>query len=213
MNFSNQPAEPAFEARLEAWLTARPILPSPDFVERTLERVRAEGSLASAAWAGDDAALDSLLDHWLADQPLEPSFEPELLASRTRGTRTEREREEAAPGKRWLVFPAWLHSVGALAAAAAIVLLGFFDTRVSLAPAVVGSAAQISPRHLDVPGPVAVVTGRPSAPAASQYASNPAADEDLLSLHESLRDGAALLNADNVDLLSSATQDDDAQAY
>ncbi len=118
------------EAELDRMLAASTVVPAADFVSRTLERIRTEESLAAAARAGDDSAIEAMLDHWLADQPLDPNAEPAQLAIQTRRAAAREEREITlpvkAPWRRLVDFPVWARSVGSLAAAAAVAFMVFF---------------------------------------------------------------------------------------
>ena len=71
MNPPTNHSHPDSEERFEAWLSSQPLTPAPDFVFRTLARIRAETELFAAAQAGDESAVDSLLDRWLGESPLE----------------------------------------------------------------------------------------------------------------------------------------------
>lgn len=116
---------------MDGWLSSQPLTPAPDFVARTMARIRAEASLVDAARAGDDAALDVLLDRWLGEQPMDASMEPEQLVISTRHTATREEQEENRPQetspRRIIAFPAWARSAVALAAAACVALLGYLN--------------------------------------------------------------------------------------
>jgi uncharacterized protein (DUF1684 family) len=198
------------DARLDALLMGRPIVPAPDFVSRTLERVRAEADLVNLARAGDDGAMDALLDHWLSDQPLQGATEPGRLASRARRDAVVRPSQPTPfPWRgRLRTVPAWVQSMGALAAAAAVAFLAFFDSDVAVKqPASAQAFAVNVSQH--IPAPVA--TGD------NYYADTSAdtsddSDVDVSSLG-SLSDAAALLDNNNVDLLMSATQTDDSGVY
>ena len=72
----HQSSAPPTEERLEAWLASQPLTPAPDFVARTLARIHAEALLVSNAKAGNETAIDALIDRWLGDQPLDPDYDP-----------------------------------------------------------------------------------------------------------------------------------------
>jgi hypothetical protein len=134
------------ESALDRMLAAPTVVPAADFVTRTIERIRTEESLAAAARTGDDSAVDALLDHWLADQPLDPNAEPAQLAIQTRHAAAREEREIAtpaqAPWRRLLDFPVWARSMGSLAAAAAVAFMVFFGTGAPTAiPVALGPAS------------------------------------------------------------------------
>ncbi len=122
---------------MDSWLATQPVTPAPDFVARTMARIRAESALVESARAGDDAALDALLDRWLGEQPLEAEMMPEQVAISTRRAATREEQEEGrpleAPGRRILPFPAWARSAVALAAAACVALLGYLNLNTPIA--------------------------------------------------------------------------------
>jgi len=119
------------EECLEAWLTSQPLTPAPDFVARTLARIHTEATLVTAARAGDEAAIDALLDRWLGEQTIEADFEPAQLATSTRRAATLEKQKEGEPEesnwRRVIAFPAWARSAIALAAAACVALLGYFN--------------------------------------------------------------------------------------
>ena len=205
MKTPTNPSFPDAEDRLEAWLASRPITPAPDFVARTLARIRAEKSLMAKAQAGDDAALETVLDRWLGEQPLEPDFDPAHLATQTLHSVDEEERDEAQPEEsRWrriVPFPAWARSSLAMAAAAAVVLLAFFATTAPTSNdgSNGGTGANMT-----------ASTGGPaddlnlSAP--GDAATNPNA---LSQLNDQLQDGQALLDSDLVALLPGGEPSND----
>jgi hypothetical protein len=206
MNFTSTGNGSGYEERLDALLAARPIVPAPDFVSRTLERVRAEADLVSMARAGDEKAIDALLDHWLADQPLEAEVEAGKMARRARRPDAPREVQPTpAPWRRRLfVFPAWVQSVGALAAAAGVAFMAFFNEGTPAASQSASlPAVYLAPQHIPAP----VVAEDDGTDTSSQMA-----DADMPSLN-SLGDAAALLDKDNVALLSAATQSDESGVY
>ena len=182
------------EERLEAWLSHQPLTPAPDFVARTLARIRAESTLVASAKAGDDAALESLLDRWLGEQPLDPNFEPSQLATQTRRTAADEEREESRPEesswRRVVPFPAWARSTIALAAAAAVVILAYFGT--------VGPTASIVTPSSSSDRATAQNLEESSLPDPGEAAYNPNA---LSQLNDQLKDGQALLDSDVMALL------------
>jgi len=193
------------EERLEAWLASQPLTPAPDFVVRTLARIRAEEALVVSAKAGDQTAIDALLDRWLGEQTLEPDYEPALLATQTRRAAEYEEREEARTEKnprRVVPFPAWARSVVSLAAAACVALVAYFSN----------------------PSPVAMTASTASAPVQNNDTADSSDDSTLpahyafaydskaiLQISDSLRDGDALLDSDNVNILTGndlSTEDD-----
>ncbi len=206
MKPSHQPSGSDSEERLEAWLASQPLTPSPDFVARTLARIRAEATLVSFAKAGDEAAIDALIDRWLGEQPLEPDYEPAQLATQTRRVAEHEERQESRPEKatrRWVVpFPTWARSAVALAAAACVALAAYFSntSRVAQPNA---SSPKLAQNNIS-----ADAADDSSLPAyyASAYDS-----KAILQISDSLRDGDVLLNSDNVDTLlgnDSPAEDD-----
>jgi len=200
----NTPANfpsPDPEHRLDAWLASRPIVPAHDFVVRTIARIHAEESLMAAARAGDDNALDTLLDSWLAEQPIEPSAEPGQVAISTRrGARQDQKpaRQTEAPWRRTIAFPVWARSFGALAAAAAVMLMVFMGGRGPVSPSSNLVANNVSQAQDD----------ESAAPFSWAYQA-----ENLESLDDSLSDGAPLLDSDNADILLNAAQDNGQVIY
>jgi hypothetical protein len=205
MKFTDPASGFAPDERLDALLAARPIVPAPDFVERTLERVLAESNLVSLARAGDDQALDALLDNWLSDQPVAPATAAAQAADRARRTATQKVSQPTpAPWRRRLfVFPAWVQSTGALAAAAVVAFMAFFNEGVPVAQNT-SSAPMLAASNLQehIPAPVAADD------TLDTDATMVASEDDVPSLN-SLSDAAALLDKDNVALLLSATQADE----
>jgi hypothetical protein len=195
------------EERLEAWLASQPLTPSPDFVARTLARVRAETTLVSSAQAGDEAAIDILIDRWLSEQSVEPGYEPTQLATQTRRTAEYEEEQESLPQKpskrRVVMFPVWARSAVALAAAACVVLLAYFSTTNQAT-----TTTTISPTLAQNSIPAADTVDDSSVPAHYAFAYDPKAD---LQVSDSLSDGTALLNSDNDNILlgnDAPTEDD-----
>ncbi len=198
----------AADERLDALFARQPIVPAPDFVQRTLERVRAQADLVSLARTGDEAAIDALLDNWLSDQPVNPVLEPAQAAIRTRRAATPIEAQPTpAPWRRRLfVFPAWAQSAGALAAAAAVAFLAFFNDDYTVKqPAKAPSMAANFNQHIPAP----VFSDSTDGDNGDTIADS---SVDVPSLN-SLSDAAALLDNNNVDLLMSATQSDDSGVY
>jgi len=184
------------EERLEKWLASQPLTPAPDFVARTLARIHAEASLVSSAQAGNEAAIDALIDRWLGEQPLDPNYEPAHLATQTRRTAEEEAEQESLPqetGKHWVVpFPTWARSAVALAAAACVALVTYFNNA-NLAPL----ANAVSPQLAQNDSSADATDD--SAPAHYAFSYDPKA---ILQISDSLSDGGALLNSDNVNLLT-----------
>jgi hypothetical protein len=184
------------EERLEAWLASQPLTPAPDFVERTLARIRAEGMLVSSAKAGNATAIDALIDRWLSEQPFDPDYEPAQLATQTRRTAEYEEREESKrkTGKpKWVVpFPAWARSAVAVAAAACVAFAAYFSNTNQVAAPTATSPKlaknNVSPDTAD----------DSSLPAYYASASDSRA---ILKLSDSLSDGDALLNSDDLNTL------------
>jgi len=205
MKPSNQSPNP--EERLEAWLASQPLTPAPDFVERTLARIRAEGMLVSSAKAGNETAIDALIDRWLGEQPLDPDYEPAQLATQTRRAAEYEEREESKPKTatpKWVVpFPAWARSAVAVACAACVAFAAYFGiagpnaASVAISPTLAQNDA--SPDTTD----------DSTLPNYYASASDPKA---ILKLSDSLSDGDALLNSDDLNTLlgNDAPAEDDA---
>jgi hypothetical protein len=207
MNPLTNHSDSGLEERFEAWLASQPLTPAPDFVARTLARIRAETALVASAKAGDDAALDSLLDRWLGESPLEADFEPAQLATRTR--RTARREEDGETGvqeapRHWTIpFPAWARSAVALAAAASVALLAYFSTTgtpvgtVALSPGPSPSTkvAQVNTDATD--------DAAPFVPGSEAY--DPSA---LAKLDDAVKDGSVLLNSDVAGLLPGTDASD-----
>ncbi len=195
------------EEHFEAWLASQPLTPAPDFVARTLARIRAKTALVASAKAGDDAALDSLLDRWLGESPLEPDFEPAQLATLTRRTALHDEEEEAdvqeAP-RRWAIpFPAWARSAVALAAAASVALLAYFSTTGTPVGNVAATAEQpSSPKVAQVNMDA---TDDSSLPVPGSEAYDPST---LSKLNDVVKDGTVLLNPDVAGQLPGADPSD-----
>lgn len=194
------PSAPDFEERMDSWLSTQPLTPAPDFVARTMARIRAEASLVTAARAGDDAALDALLDRWLGEQPIDAAMEPEQLVISTRRTATREEQEESRPqtipGRRLIPFPAWARSAVALAAAACVALLGYLNLNTP-----VGSFASQGDAARNV------ATDSESLPTA-HYAWN--SDPNYISdLSSSLKDLAPVANSNDLDAITNAFGNDD----
>jgi hypothetical protein len=191
------------EERFEAWLSSQPLTPAPDFVARTLARIRAEAALVVSAKAGDEAAIDALLDRWLGEQTIEPDFEPAQLATSTRRAATREEQEEGRPEdsnwRRVIPFPAWARTVTALAAAACVALLGY----VSLNHPVnhtTPSASKNAVASLPVGQAEAVGNTFQSAPAPYAWNSDPNYISDLSS---SFKDLAPVANANDPDVITN----------
>lgn len=202
---------PAFgsapDERLDSLLARQPIVPAPDFVQRTLERVRAQADLVDLARMGDEQAIDALLDHWLSDQPVNPVMDPGQAAIRTRREAMPAEVQPTpAPWRRRLrVIPAWVQSASALAAAAAVAFLAFFNEDLTVSP--VAKPASMAANFSSQPIPAPVVSE-------DDYYSDASSDNDVdVPALNSLSDAAALLDNNNVDLLMSATQADDSGVY
>jgi hypothetical protein len=184
------------EDRFEAWLSAQPLTPQPDFVARTIKRIHDETALVTAARAGDEAAVETLLDRWLGELPLQPQFEAEELVGQTRREATREEQEESRPKKAasWVIpFPAWARSAAGLAAAAAVVFAAYLGTQ---GPGIMADSATV------------VAQNQPSFP------SNWSAQSDaLLSISDGLSSGSDLLDSNNavssddVAVLASVAQD------
>jgi len=207
MKFTPPAFGSASDERLDALLAMRPIVPAPDFVQRTLERVRAQADLVSLARMGDEQAIDALLDNWLSDQPVNPQLEPAQAAIRTRREAMPVEVQPTpAPWRRRLrVIPAWMQSVSALAAAAAVAFLAFFNEDLPVSPAAkpVSMAANLNSQP--IPAPVV---------SQDDYYTETSAGSDVdVPALNTLSDAAALLDNNNVDLLMSATQSDDSSVY
>jgi hypothetical protein len=186
------------EERFEAWLASQPLTPSPDFVFRTLARIRAEKELVASAKAGNESALDSLLDGWLGESPLEPGFEPAEMATQTRRTATREEQDEddsdASEPRRIILFPAWARSIVALAAAASIALLAYLGTTGTPASNLASTPAHnSSPKVAQVDATDDSALPAPGSESYSQSA--------LSQLNDSLKDGKTLLDDDAVALL------------
>ncbi len=205
MKTPTNPSFPDAEDRLEAWLSNQPITPAPDFVARTLARIRAEASLVALARAGDDAALETMLDRWLGEQPIDAGFEPSQLATQTRRTAVEDEQEESRPEesgwRRIVPFPTWARSSLAMAAAAAVAVLAYMGT--------IGPTPQPVGVNASGPSSVASTTGTSddsALPAPGQAAYDPNA---LSQLNDQLQDGQALLDSDLVALLPGGEPSND----
>ncbi len=207
MKTPTNPSFPDAEDRLEAWLSNQPLTPAPDFVARTLARIRAESSLVALARAGDDAALEKVLDRWLGEQPLEPDFEPTQLATQTRRMVAEEEMEESRPEeshwRRVVPFPAWARSTLAMAAAAGVAVLAYFGT----------SGPGSGPMVASNGGPGSSLTAYTGGtaddstlPAPGEAASN---SNMLSQLNDQLQDGQALLDSDLVALLPGGEPSND----
>ncbi len=97
-------SDPTGKDPLERLLGSQPVRPSPGFTEKTLARLRAEGTEKLS-----EEELDRRLDAWLADRPAAASedFSRRVLAAAT----------ASRPVRRFLGLPVW---VGGLAAALAI---------------------------------------------------------------------------------------------
>ena len=194
---------PDSEERLESWLASQPLTPAPDFVSRTLARIRAEQQIITAAKAGDESALDSLLDGWLGESPLEPDFEPAQLATQARRTATREEQEEnrrlESPPRRIILFPAWARSAVALAAAASIALVTYLGTLGTPAGNVASSTEQTPSQKVAQLDP----SDDNAMPVPGSEAYNPNA---LSQLNDSLKDGQPLLD-DNVAALLPGNYD------
>jgi hypothetical protein len=203
MNFKNTAHGP--EERLDALLAGRPIVPSADFVSRTLARVLAESNLVSLARAGDEQAIDALLDNWLADQPVAASTEAAQAAVRTRRVATQKlPVTTQAPWRHRLVkFPIWAQSMSALSAAAAVAFMAFFYEGSPVAQNA-GSGPMMASNSVHVRAPVATEDTQDYLASTSDATT----DDDVASLN-SLSDAAALLDKDNVALLMTATQADE----
>jgi hypothetical protein len=168
------------------------LTPAPDFVFRTLARIRAETELFAAAQAGDESAVDSLLDRWLGESPLEPDFEPAELATQTRRTAAREEQEESRPSesrRRWVVpFPAWARSAVALAAAASVALLAYLSTtgtpvgNLTTSPSEQPATTEVAQVEAPADSPLPV-------PGSEAYDPNA-----LAQLNDSLKDGEVLLD-------------------
>jgi len=188
---------PDLEERFDAWLARQPLTPAPDFTARTLARIRAESAMVASAQAGDDAALDTLLDRWLGESPVEPNFEPAELATQTRRTATREEQIRPNPTQSHpiIFFPAWARSAVALAAAAAIALMAYVGTTGGIPASSLASAngKNSSPKAAQVDA-----ADDNSLPAPGSESYNPSA---LAQLNDSLTDGNTLLNDDVVALL------------
>jgi hypothetical protein len=205
MTSPNQPAGPDFETRLDALLAAQPVKPPTDFVARTMARIRAEADLTACARAGDEAAIDELLDRWLGEQPLEPEFEPAQLAIHTRREATREEDEEnrpiEAPWRRLIAFPAWARAASTLAAAAAVALVAYFGTYEKSSHVSSGSIARQPAEES-----ANVATEEPSLPSTFDVAYDASS---LPNLDDSLKDGAALVEPDSVAFLADAVSQND----
>jgi hypothetical protein len=193
MKPSHTSPTPYSEERLDAWLSSQPLTPAPDFVARTLARIQAEASLVSSAKAGDDAAIDTLIDRWLNEQPIESDLEAAQLATQTRRTAEYEEREETltekAGQRRVVFFPAWARSAVAMAAAACVALLAYF-----------GNMGQVALTTSKMAQNNTSTDGTDDSALPAQYAS--AFDSRaILQISDSLSDGDALLNSDNVNIL------------
>jgi hypothetical protein len=210
------PADP--EERLEAWLAAQPLTPAPDFVMRTLARIHAEANLVASAKAGDEAAIEALLDRWLGEQPLDAEFEATQLAIQARRDAAREAREETrrldVPRRKVIFFPAWVHSLGGVAVAAAVLLVAYFSgTRLggpSVALPVGAVANNTVSTHVAVdnnPSP-APVTASDDTSVPYDWTYNP---DRLVQLNDSLSgdDSGVLLNADAMNILGTAEQDSD----
>jgi anti-sigma-K factor RskA len=194
------------EERLESWLASQPLTPAPDFVARTLARIHAEASLVSSAQAGNESAIDALIDRWLGEQPLEPEYEPAHLATQTRRTAEEEEQQESRPketSRRWMVpFPTWARSAVALAAAACVALVTYFSNS-NLVTKTTTPSPQLAQNNIS-----SDTTDDSAQPAHYAFAYDPKAD---LQTSDSLSDGEALLNSDNDNILlgnDAPTEDD-----
>ncbi|HTB62294.1 MAG TPA: hypothetical protein VK737_01790 [Opitutales bacterium] len=181
---------PDAEERFEAWLSSQPLTPAPDFVSRTLARIRAESNMIALAKTGDEAAIDAMLDRWLGESPLEPDLEPAQIATQTRRTAHREMEEESNPAEpMWrrvfVPFPAWARSSVALAAAASVAILAYFSTSGPSVSPVVSSG----PPEQDTV--VAQVQGTLPAPGSEAYDPNA-----LVQLNDSLKDGKVLLDSD-----------------
>jgi hypothetical protein len=196
MNPLTNHSDSGLEERFEAWLASQPLTPAPDFVARTLARIRAETALVASAKAGDDAALDSLLDRWLGESPLEADFEPAQLATRTR--RTARREEDGETGvqeapRHWTIpFPAWARSAVALAAAASVALLAYFSTT-GTPVGTVASTTEQSSNPTEVAQVNMDAADDSSLPAPGSEAYDPST---LSKLNDVVKDGTVLLNPD-----------------
>jgi hypothetical protein len=172
------------------------LTPAPDFVARTIARIQAEALLVSNAKAGNETAIDALIDRWLGEQPLDPDYEPAQLATQTRRTAEYEEREESRPEKstrHWVVpFPAWARSAVALAVAACVALVAYFSnvSRTAVPAATTSQLAQ-SPSTEDA-------TDDSTLPAHYAFSYD---NKAILRLSDSLSDGEALLNSDNDNIL------------
>jgi len=203
--FSPSPT-PALEERLETWLASQPLTPAPDFVARTVARIHAEASLVSSAQAGDEAAIDALIDRWLSEQPLEPEYEPTHLATQTRRTAEEEEAQESEldhTSRRWVIpFPAWARSTVALAAAACVALVTYFS---NVNPGALSNLSSPVLAQNNIPTDASDDTALPA-----HYAFLIDSKADLRA-SDSLSDGTALLNTDNDTILlgnDAPTEDD-----
>ncbi len=203
MNPSSNLPNPDSEERLDAWLSSRPLTPAPDFVARTLARIRAEVALVASAKAGDDAAIDTLLDNWLGEQTLEPEFQPEQLATSTRRAATREEQEEGRPEdsnwRRVIPFPAWARAATALAAAACVALLGYLSVST---PAGIATTSPVKNNVASIPMAPAETASNSfqSAPAPYTWNSDPNYISDLSS---SFKDLAPVASANDPDVITS----------
>jgi hypothetical protein len=169
------------EDRFEAWLSAQPLTPRPDFVARTIKRIHDETALVTSARAGDEAAVDILLDRWLGEQPLQPEFEADQLVIQTRREATREEQEESRPKKSapWLIpFPAWARSAAGIAAAAGVVFAAYFTTQGPIA---------------DIAATTSVAQNESTLPA-----NWPTQGDALVRISEGLRGGSDLLDSNNM---------------
>ncbi|HVU39133.1 MAG TPA: hypothetical protein VHC95_12435 [Opitutales bacterium] len=194
-----------FEERLEGWLASQPVTPAPDFVARTLARIRAEASLVTAARAGDDAALDTLIDRWLGEEPIEAGIEPELMVASTRQAATREEqienRPKASPGRTILPFPAWARSALALAAAACVAILGYLNLSGPVANLPLAASHNIASHNAS---PASDPSNDSYLPAHYAWNSDP---NYISSLSSSLKDLSPVANSDSLDALTSELGD------
>lgn len=108
MNTHEQPD--SAEDKLDSLLASRPVKASPDFLEKTLARLK------------DEAAEDAMLDDLLAQHPVEapPEFTARTLARIHESSAEEHDRKVIA-------FPRVASWVGAVAAA---IVVGFFGLQI-----------------------------------------------------------------------------------
>lgn len=130
--------EPTGKDPLERLLGSQPVQPSPGFTEKTLARLRAEGTGPLS-----EEEFDRRLDAWLADIPLEPrrTFAAAVM------------KEGRRPQERHIFgLPAWVSALGGIAAVLAI---GAFATVGVLKDT---GSPTLTVATLDTPAPATTVT-------------------------------------------------------